>query len=213
MFLLAKVSQPTYYKIGRLKRALVTLTAPFWKVFLLTRTACSGRCCRCSLLIGNNWKQMLVLRKKCEVDTGPFFGGQKSAGGALGRVGIKRCKCCTCVLSLPSSANDLLTTTADNAQFLLFYCFLFFYHCLVQELLLDEVRFQSYFRLTKGQFESLLQMVGGTISRAHTTFRETITPAEHLCICLRWVVSLPVQLRVGSVDLWSTGGLNHLLDK
>ncbi len=88
------------------------------------------------------------------------------------------------------------------------------YHRLIQELLLEEARFQAYFRLTKGQFELLLRRVGGNISRAHTTIRETISPTERLCICASAhgeFTACSALLKLA--DLWSMRGPHHLLDK
>lgn len=56
---------------------------------------------------------------------------------------------------------------------------------LVQELRLDDVGFKEYFRLSKSQFEHLLTMVAPAIQKMQTTFRESISPEERLCICLR----------------------------
>ncbi|KAJ8358286.1 hypothetical protein AAFF_G00017100 [Aldrovandia affinis] len=57
----------------------------------------------------------------------------------------------------------------------------------VKELRLDDARFQAYFRLNRGQFDHLLQMVGPNIAREETRYRETISAAERLCICLRYL--------------------------
>ncbi len=56
------------------------------------------------------------------------------------------------------------------------------YHHLVQELLLDEAWFQAYFRLIKREFELLPQKVGGTISRAHTMFRVTVSRSARVSV-------------------------------
>ncbi|KAJ8351988.1 hypothetical protein SKAU_G00234640 [Synaphobranchus kaupii] len=61
------------------------------------------------------------------------------------------------------------------------------YHRLVQELRLDDARFKSYFRLNRQQFEEVLQKIGPTIAKMQTNYRETISPAERLCICLRYL--------------------------
>ena len=58
---------------------------------------------------------------------------------------------------------------------------------LVQELRLDNARFKSFFRLDKSQFEDLLRRIGPAIAKMQTKYRETISPEERLCICLRWV--------------------------
>ncbi len=59
------------------------------------------------------------------------------------------------------------------------------YNNLVQELRLDAARFAAYFRLNKSQFEDLLQIIAPLIAKTQTKFRETISPEERLCICLR----------------------------
>ena len=59
-----------------------------------------------------------------------------------------------------------------------------FYH-LLQELRLDDGRFQRYFRLSRAQFDDLLARVGARISRQDTNYRRSISAAERLSICLR----------------------------
>ena len=59
------------------------------------------------------------------------------------------------------------------------------YHRLVQELRLDDDLFQRYFRLNRAKFDDLLTRVGPWIARLNTSFREAISPAERLAICLR----------------------------
>ena len=61
------------------------------------------------------------------------------------------------------------------------------FHCLLQESRLDDDRFQRYLRLTGAQFEDLLARVGARISRLDTKYRRSISSAERLSICLRWV--------------------------
>lgn len=61
------------------------------------------------------------------------------------------------------------------------------YHHLIQELRLDDGRFQRYFRLTVSQFEDLLTRIGAKISRQDTNYRRSIPAAERLSICLRLV--------------------------
>ena len=63
------------------------------------------------------------------------------------------------------------------------------YHHLLQELRLDDGRFQRYFRLTVTQFEDLLARIGARISRLDTNYRRSIPAAERLSICLRLVAS------------------------
>ena len=59
------------------------------------------------------------------------------------------------------------------------------HHRLVQELRLDDGLFQRYFRLNRAEFDDLLTRVGPRIARLNTSFREAISPAERLAICLR----------------------------
>ncbi len=59
------------------------------------------------------------------------------------------------------------------------------FHRLLQELRLDDGRFQQSFRLTVAQFEDLLARVGARISRQDTNYRHSISAAERLSICLR----------------------------
>ncbi|KAJ8349700.1 hypothetical protein SKAU_G00248300 [Synaphobranchus kaupii] len=64
------------------------------------------------------------------------------------------------------------------------------YHRLVQELRLDDAR--SIYALwaeqaRRQQFEEVLQKIGPTIAKMQTNYRETISPAERLCICLRYL--------------------------
>lgn len=59
------------------------------------------------------------------------------------------------------------------------------FHRLLQELRLDDGRFQRYFRLTTAQFDDLLGRIGARISRQDTNYRRSISAAERLSICLR----------------------------
>ena len=59
------------------------------------------------------------------------------------------------------------------------------YHQLCQELRLDEDRFKVYFRFNRQQFEGVLTFIGPTIAKMNTNYRESISPAQRLCICLR----------------------------
>ncbi|XP_058628314.1 uncharacterized protein zgc:194221 [Onychostoma macrolepis] len=63
------------------------------------------------------------------------------------------------------------------------------FHQLLQELRLDDGRFQRYFRLSRSQFDDLLSRVGGRISRQDTNYRRSIPPAERLSICLRYLTA------------------------
>ena len=60
-------------------------------------------------------------------------------------------------------------------------------HHLLQELRLDDGRFQRYFRLTGAMFDDLLARVGARISRQDTKYRRSKSAAERLSF-----VSLPV---------------------
>ena len=66
---------------------------------------------------------------------------------------------------------------------------------LVQELRLDDARFKTFFRLNNSQFEDLLRRIGPAISKMQTKLRETISPDQRLCICLRWVTLTNVKER------------------
>ncbi|KAM3849981.1 small ribosomal subunit protein uS12 [Diretmus argenteus] len=59
------------------------------------------------------------------------------------------------------------------------------FHRLVQELGLYGEEFRRYIGLDRGQFDHLLQMVGPSIARMDTTYREPISPAERKCRGLR----------------------------
>ncbi|XP_042073284.1 uncharacterized protein LOC121813528 [Haplochromis burtoni] len=63
------------------------------------------------------------------------------------------------------------------------------FHHLLQELHLDDGRFQRYHRRSLGQFEDLLSRVGPRIARLDTNYRRSIPPAERLSICLRFLVT------------------------
>ena len=60
------------------------------------------------------------------------------------------------------------------------------FHRLVQELRLDEGRFQRWFR---EQYDSLLSKIGPMITRQHTNFRCPIPSAERVAICLRFLAT------------------------
>ena len=63
------------------------------------------------------------------------------------------------------------------------------FHRLVQELRLDEDRFQRYFRLDREQFDSLLSKIGPLITMQHNNYRRPIPPAESVAICLRFLAT------------------------
>uniref|UniRef100_A0A671S3X4 Zgc:194221 n=1 Tax=Sinocyclocheilus anshuiensis TaxID=1608454 RepID=A0A671S3X4_9TELE len=62
------------------------------------------------------------------------------------------------------------------------------FHQLIQELRLDNGRFKAYFRVDKDQFDYILRKVGPSISK-QSFCRETISPAQRLCICLRYLAT------------------------
>ncbi|XP_030216454.1 uncharacterized protein LOC115546823 [Gadus morhua] len=78
------------------------------------------------------------------------------------------------------------------------------FHHLLQELRLDDGRFQRYFRLSRAQFDDLLARVGARISRQDTNYRRSISTAERLSVCLRFLATgdsfrtIATSFRVGS---------------
>ena len=54
----------------------------------------------------------------------------------------------------------------------------------MQELRLDSLLFEQFFRMSPEYFDELLGKVGPLITRADTPFRSAIGPAERLAICL-----------------------------
>jgi hypothetical protein len=59
------------------------------------------------------------------------------------------------------------------------------FHSLYPDLLEDEAKFFEYFRMTYGEFMTLLNMLGPNLSRENTSFREAVGPKERLALCLR----------------------------
>jgi hypothetical protein len=59
------------------------------------------------------------------------------------------------------------------------------FHSLYPDLLEDEAKFFEYFRLTYGEFMTLLNMFGPNFSRENTFFREVGGPKEILAVCLK----------------------------
>lgn len=59
------------------------------------------------------------------------------------------------------------------------------YHNLVQELALDSERHQRYFRMTPGQMDEILNIIGPDITRQHTNFRQPIEARQRLAVTLR----------------------------
>jgi len=53
-----------------------------------------------------------------------------------------------------------------------------------KELADDEIKFYQYFRMSKHQFNYLLQKSGKDLKK-NTTFREAVSPVEKLATCLR----------------------------
>jgi hypothetical protein len=51
--------------------------------------------------------------------------------------------------------------------------------------LADETKFYQYFRMSKHQFNYLLQKIEKDLKKKNTTFREAISPVEKLTTCLR----------------------------
>ncbi|CAM4723228.1 unnamed protein product [Leuciscus chuanchicus] len=63
------------------------------------------------------------------------------------------------------------------------------FHHLLQELRLDDGRFQRYFRLSRAQFDDLLSRIGARITLQDTNYRRSIPAAERLSICLRFLAT------------------------
>lgn len=61
------------------------------------------------------------------------------------------------------------------------------FHCLVQELKLSHSRFRTYFRMSVGQFETLLQQLAPRLRRQGNNFREPIDPEQRFAVCLRFL--------------------------
>ena len=59
------------------------------------------------------------------------------------------------------------------------------YVTLYNELVDDEHKFHQYFRMSKRQFNYLLNIMEDTISKRRTKFREPMTAKEKLAVCLR----------------------------
>ena len=58
------------------------------------------------------------------------------------------------------------------------------YWTLHKELADDEMKFYQYFRMTKHQFNYLLQKIEKDLKKKNTTFRDAISPVEKLASCL-----------------------------
>jgi hypothetical protein len=61
------------------------------------------------------------------------------------------------------------------------------YWTLYKELADDEMKYYRYFRMSKHQFNYLLQKIEKDFKKKNTNFRETISPVEKLATCLRYV--------------------------
>jgi len=59
------------------------------------------------------------------------------------------------------------------------------YWTLYKELADDEMKFYHYFRMSKHQFNYLLQKTERDLKKKNTTFQEAISPVEKLATCLR----------------------------
>ena len=57
---------------------------------------------------------------------------------------------------------------------------------LVSEQRLDSNRFQTYFRMTTEKFDALLHIVGPSLQRKETHFRQSLSPSQRLAITLRY---------------------------
>ncbi|RVE67428.1 hypothetical protein OJAV_G00102880 [Oryzias javanicus] len=63
------------------------------------------------------------------------------------------------------------------------------FHRLLQELRLDGSLFQRSFGLTTPQFDDLLSRIGARITHQDTNYRRSISAAERLSICLRYLAT------------------------
>ena len=59
------------------------------------------------------------------------------------------------------------------------------YWTLYKELADDEMKCYQYFRMSKHQFNYLLQKTEKDLKKKNTTFRETTSPVEKLATCLQ----------------------------
>jgi hypothetical protein len=59
------------------------------------------------------------------------------------------------------------------------------YWTLYRELADDEMKFCQYFRLSKHQFNYLLQKIEKDLRKKNTALREAVSPVEKLAACLR----------------------------
>jgi hypothetical protein len=59
------------------------------------------------------------------------------------------------------------------------------YWTVYKELSDDEIKFYQYFRMSKHQFNYLLQKTEKDLKKKNTSFRETISSVEKIATCLR----------------------------
>lgn len=59
------------------------------------------------------------------------------------------------------------------------------FHQLIQELKMDENRFQAYFRLNLSQFNHLLHLAAPDLQKMNINCSMSISPEERLAICFR----------------------------
>ena len=59
------------------------------------------------------------------------------------------------------------------------------YWTLYKHLADEEIEFYLYFRMSKDQFNYLLQKIEKDLKKKCTTFREAVSPVEKLATCLR----------------------------
>lgn len=64
-----------------------------------------------------------------------------------------------------------------------------FYHAIFPNIILEDSTFRNYFRMTAIQLEELLQIVGPSLSKQITSFREPISAPERLCLTLRYLAA------------------------
>ena len=64
---------------------------------------------------------------------------------------------------------------------------------LVRELRQHEEKFKAFFRMTKEQYDTVLDAVKHDIEKKDTKYRYAISASERLAICLRWDIVLFIQ--------------------
>ncbi|KAK0131237.1 hypothetical protein N1851_034059 [Merluccius polli] len=85
-----------------------------------------------------------------------------------------KCPCWLCFLQAPPQCHAWILSA---------------YHRLIQELHLDFLLFQRYFRLDTSQFDELFVRVGPRIARQDTSFQKAIGASQRLVICLRYLAT------------------------